>query len=67
MASKPSKKPTREDVIALAHVVGVEPTEEGASAVVPQALRLHEQALRLRELDLTDVEPAFVFRAPKRW
>ncbi len=66
MASMSGSGPTREDIIALAQMVGVEPSEEGTNAVVPQALRVHQQALRLRELDLAHVEPAFTFRTPKR-
>lgn len=59
-------RPTREEILALLNLVGVEPREEGPHAVVPQAIRVHQGALRLRELDLSGVDPVTVFRPAGR-
>jgi len=55
----------RDYALALARLVGLDTSEQHMAEVGPQIERLHNSLLRLRQLDLADVEPAIVFRAGK--
>ncbi len=50
---------------ALTRLAGLEIDAGQAAALYPQVQRFYELAYRLRQLDLTGIEPATVFRVPK--
>jgi hypothetical protein len=51
-----------EDLPCLARAAGIDPSPEHLAFVGPQVLAFHAIASRLRELDLSSVQPTVIYR-----
>lgn len=63
MARTPATNPQPIDPALLMQVVGLVETKPGPDGLQAEIDTFHRLAARLRELDLSAVEPALIFRA----
>ncbi|MHB1006111.1 MAG: hypothetical protein ACYC3S_10785 [Chloroflexota bacterium] len=52
----------REAVAAIVRGVGLQPDDETPVSLLKNALRFHQNAVRLRELNLWGIDPAVIYR-----